>query len=100
MRVYIAGPYTHPDPVVNTHNAIMAGDEVARLGHIPFIPHLNIQWHIVCPHDSDFWCEYDLKWLELCDVLLRLPGKSYGADLEVQYARKRNIRVIYDISEL
>ncbi len=100
MRVYIAGPYTHPDPVVNTRNAILAGDEVANRGHIPFIPHLNHIWHLVCPHKPDFWYEYDIQWLPMCDVLLRLPGKSWGADREIEIAKEKAIRVIYDIADL
>ena len=100
MKVFISGPYTSPDPIVNTRNAILAGNEIAILGHTPWIPHLNIQWHMVCPHEPDFWYEYDLEWLDVCDVILRLPGESWGADREVKYAKEKNIRVIYDISEL
>ena len=100
MRVFISGPYTKDDPVVNTRNAILAGEEVSRRGHIPWIPHLNIQLHMVCPHEPDFWYEYDLRWLDVCDVLLRLPGESWGADKEVEYAIQKRIRVIYDINEL
>ncbi len=61
MKVFVSGPYTHPDPVVNTRNAILAGEDIVRLGHTPYIPHLNHLWHLVCPHDPMFWYEYDLK---------------------------------------
>ncbi len=100
LKVFISAPYTIGDVIVNSRNAILAGDEVAGLGHIPFIPHLNIQWHMVCPHEPDFWYEYDLKWLDVCDVILRLPGESWGADREVQYAESKGIKVIYGINEL
>ncbi len=100
MRIFTSGPYTNPDPVVNTRNAILAGDQVARLGHIPFIPHLNIQWHMVCPHMPEFWYAYDLKWLDVCDIILRLPGESWGADREVEYAIKLGKQVIYDIRSI
>ena len=100
MRVFIAGPYSHPDPVINTRNAILAGEEVIKRGHIPFVPHLNHFWHFLCSHDIDFWYEYDLEWLRVCDIILRLPGESAGADNEVNRAIKHGIRVIYDISEL
>lgn len=100
MRVFISGPYTNPDPVINTRNAILAGNEVRKLGHTPFIPHLNHLWHLLCPHEIDFWYAYDLEWLALCDVIMRLPGESMGADKEIIFAMRHNIRVIYDITEL
>ncbi len=100
MRIFISGPYANPDPVVNTRNAILAGEEVARLGHIPFIPHLNIQWHMICPHEPDFWYQYDLKWLAICDAILRLPGESLGADREIEYALSKRKKIFYGIAEL
>lgn len=100
MKIFISGPYTYPDPVINTRNAIFAAEEVIKKGHIPFIPHLNHLWHLICPHDIDFWYEYDLHWLQICDAILRLPGKSSGADKEVEFADAKEIRIIYDLNEL
>lgn len=100
MYVYIAGPYSSPDPVVNTRQAIKVGEELVKLGHIPYVPHLTLFWHFLEPHSIDFWYSYDLDWLKKCDVLLRLPGVSYGADREEEFARSKHIRVIYDIKEL
>jgi nucleoside 2-deoxyribosyltransferase len=99
MKVYVAGPYTHPDPVVNTRNAILAGDELAQCGHIPWIPHLNIQWHMVCPHEPDFWYQYDLFWLDSCDAVLRLSGESTGADREVAFAKAKGIPVFSSVGQ-
>ncbi len=87
MLVFISGPYAKPDPVVNTRNAILAGEEVLKLGHIPFIPHLNHLWHLISPHNEDFWYAYDLIWLRKCDAILRLPGESKGADNEMVKAK-------------
>jgi len=91
MLVFISGPYAHPDPVVNTRNAILAGEEVIKQGHTPFIPHLNHLWHMVCPHEEEFWYEYDLVLLKKCDAILRLPGESKGADREMVEAQKMGI---------
>ncbi len=93
MKVYIAGPYTLGHVVINVRNAILAGEEVIKLGHIPFIPHLNHLWHLVCPHDPDFWYEYDLLWIIHCNALIRLSGKSKGADREEKQARRYGIGV-------
>lgn len=84
--IYVAGPYTHPDPVSNTHNAIKAGDAVWEAGGCPVIPHLSLMWDLVSPAPYDVWLNRDLGLLARCDGLLRLPGKSEGADGEVAFA--------------
>lgn len=101
MKIYIAGAYTKGDVAVNVRDAIIAGDAVAELGHIPFIPHLSHFWHLVSPHNYDFWMEQDLVWLGECNALLRLEGESAGADIEEQYARDiLNIPIYYSIAEV
>ena len=98
--VYIAGPYTHPDPVENTHKVIQVADYLMQFGFSPYVPHMNIIWHLVIPHDPDFWYKYDLEWLKKCDCLLRLSGKSLGADEEVKFAKELGIPVYYTTDEL
>ena len=98
-RIYVAGPYTKGDVVLNVRAAVFAADRLAQAGHAPFIPHLNHLWHLLCPHDWDFWCEQDLHWLEVCDCVLRLPGESVGADLEVQRAQELGIPVYWSVAE-
>jgi hypothetical protein len=98
--VYIAAPYTKDDPVTNVGNAIKAADILAEKGYIPFIPHLTMLWHFLCPHDLQFWYDYDLAWLEKCDALLRLPGESAGADNEVSMAFALKMPVYLSIEDL
>lgn len=98
MRVYIAGPYTNPDPVENTHRAISAGEAVQAWGHTPFIPHMTLLWHLVYPHDVQFWYAYDLEWLSVCDCLVWIPGDSKGASMEIAKAVELDIPV-YTMSE-
>lgn len=85
--VYIAGPYTNPDPIIGTRNAVLVADEVESWGMVPIVPHLSMLWHLISPHeDIDFWYHYDMRLLKKCDALLRLPGASTGADAEVERA--------------
>jgi hypothetical protein len=107
LRIYIAGPYTasdHRGHELNTHRAIDAGIAVFHKGHYPYIPHLthyvdlrakgtgvNLAW-------SDY-IKWDLPWLDVCDALLYL-GKSKGADLELERARKHHKRVFYSVSDV
>lgn len=80
--------------VLNVRAAILAGDEVWKAGFTPFVPHLSHLWHTVSPHPYDDWLALDMEWLAVCDILVRLPGESAGADEEVEYARERGIPVM------
>jgi hypothetical protein len=57
-------------------------------------------WHMIQPHNIDYWYQYDLEWLEVCDALFRLPGESHGADKEAERAKELGIPVFTSISEL
>ena len=98
--VYIAGPYTHDDPVLNTSNVIDVAEDLAKFGYIPYAPHLTMFWHFLYPHDIEFWYEYDLAWLLKCDCVLRIDGDSHGADNEVEFAKTHDIPVFYTYQEL
>lgn len=100
MRIYIAGPYSKGDVALNVKAAIYAGDYVARLGHIPFIPHLTHFWHLIISHEYEFWMKQDLYWLEMCDALLRLDGESSGADREVENAKFCGMKIYYSIYDI
>lgn len=100
ILVYLAGPYTKPDPCANTNTTIKVADELAALGFVPFVPHLTLLWHVVSPHPYEFWTEYDLHWLRQCDALLRIPGESSGADKEIAEARRICIPVFDSIDDL
>lgn len=91
--IYIAGPYTHPDPVINTRQAVAVAESIIGNGMIPHIPHLNLLWHYATHHTPEFWYDYDLHILKRCDGLYRIPGPSKGADLKVDFAHKHQIPV-------
>lgn len=99
--VYVAAPYTRPDPVQNTHDLIAAVDEIVDEGVVtPIAPHLTLLWHVVRPRPLEFWYAYDLATVARCDAVLRLPGDSTGADREVEFATSRGIPVFSDRAEL
>ena len=99
VRVYVAGPYSD-DPEGHTRNAIEVADCLWELGYVPFVPHLTHFWHIISPKSYEAWLEYDAKWLVICDIVLRLPGRSIGADAETQLAVQQRLPVVYTIEEL
>jgi len=83
----------------NVRNAIEAGLEVRKAGHVPIIPHLSHFIHIIWPKDYRYWMEWDLDLIKRCDALIRLPGESAGADEEVEFALERAIPVYYWVKE-
>lgn len=99
--VYIAAPYTHPDPVENTNRVCRLATKLVESGLVtPVVPHMSLVWHLITPRPVDFWYDYDLRLLERCDGLLRLRGESVGADGEVAYATDRGIPVFTTASDL
>ena len=93
--VYVAGPYTRPEPVENTRLAIDAGEMLYKAGYIPLIPHLSLLWQLAYPKPAADWYELDLELLARCDMILRLPGPSIGADVETDFARGKGIPVFH-----
>jgi uncharacterized protein DUF4406 len=100
MKVYVAGPYSKGDTILNIGNAIRVAEQLSEAGYVPFIPHLTGFWHLVSPHPYEFWMKYDAEWLMDCDAVLRFPGESLGADREVEMARSANIPIFYSVEEL
>ena len=98
--VYIAGPYTNGGVVHNIQSAIDWAETIMERGFVPFVPHLTHLWDIYSPHTWEAWLEYDLKWIDKCDALFRMPGESPGADKEVEYALEHNIPVFLSIVDL
>jgi len=94
-RIYVAGPYTNPDPVDNTRRAIRAGHFLLLQGFTPFVPHLSLFWHFQYPLPIEKWYAYDLEWLAVCDGLVRLPGESEGATQEVFRAEDLDLPIFY-----
>ena len=98
--VYVAGPYSKPDPEDNVIAAIDVTNKLIDLGFTPYCPHLThyINQRVYRPYE--YWLAFDMHWLRLCDAVLRIPGESHGSDLEVAEAKARNIPVFYSIEEL
>lgn len=99
--VYIAGPITIPDPISNTHNAVVIADELYSDGIcVPLVPHMNLLWHFICPHETEHWYEYDMHVMKRCEAVLRLPGESIGADAEVSQALDWAMPVFHSVEAL
>lgn len=93
--IYVAGPITEGDTLLNIRNGIKAGTELIKLGYTPYIPFNDFIQYILDPDTLDYETilKQDLAWVKKCDALLRLPGESPGADREVQYAISQGLFV-------
>ncbi len=91
--IYVAGPYTSGDPVLNVRLAIEVAEDVEALGADVVIPHLSMLWHLVSPATVQRWYERDNAVLVRCDAVVRIDGVSVGADAEVALAVAEGIPV-------
>lgn len=97
LRVYIAGPYTSGRWGPNIEAAIDAAQDVYEAGHVPFVPHtMTALWSM--KHMND-WITFDLKWVEVCDALVRIGGWSEGAQTEEEFAKENGIPVYHGVDD-
>jgi len=104
MIVYLASPYSHPDPAVRQarYRAVCrAAAALLAAGQPVFSPiahsHPLVEYGL--PADWSFWQRYDQELLARCDelVVLMLPGwcESVGVQAEIQIARELGKPVRY-----
>ena len=103
--IYLASPYTHPDPKVREDNFRKVSALAAEMnskGIITLSPitygHTLLDFKEM-PHDWEFWKNFCISFLQHCDEILvyKMPGweKSNGVTEEVKYAQENNIKISY-----
>jgi hypothetical protein len=114
LLVLIAGPYmsgTGGDPIkiaANRERLEKFALPIYRRGHLPLVG----EW-MALPiihaaggktHGDEVFEMYQYpvarRLIERCDAVLRIPGTSRGADLDVARARQLGLHVFFDVSEL
>lgn len=114
MLILIAGPYrsgTNDDPKLirrNLENLEAMALPIFRKGHVPMIgewvalPLLKLAGSQK-PGD-DIWDEIQYpvahRLLKKCDAVLRIPGESNGADLDVKIAKELGLLIYYHLDEI
>jgi hypothetical protein len=97
-RVYIGGPMTSSGSFTgNVRDGIDAANQVLNAGHIPFLPHMTMVWELVYRRAYSDWMAWDLAWLAQCEAMIRLPGESAGAEIEVTFCHQHGIPVFYSV---
>lgn len=100
IAVYVSGPYTQGDPVINTRKAMDLADRLEDAGFRVFCPHLSLFRHLLRERSWKEWMDIDLFWVERCDVLIRIPGPSSGGDMEVTRALELGKPVYFSYEKL
>jgi len=99
--IYVAAPYTHPDPISNTRRAFDTADFLmTNVRCVAVVPHASMLWDLVSPRPPEWWYSYDLHLLSRCDAVFRVAGLSAGADAEVHHAERIDIPVFFDATLL
>lgn len=105
--IYIAAPYTSPDPEVSQTRLAAATILAANLiheGHLVFSPLTYSQELKNAGHvfpTADDWYQYDIQYLMRCDrmLILRTPGweLSRGVNAEIIAAKRLGIPIDLDL---
>ena len=98
-KVYIASPYTIGDKLENVDRQLQAANKLIEWGYIPFIPLLYHFYNERYSKDYEIWMKLDFEWIRSCNYLIRLLGKSKGADREVEFARMNGKQIFYGIDD-
>ena len=100
LFVYIASPYSIGDKLTNVKKSLEIANILMDKGFIPYAPLLNHFQNEMFPRPEIDWLVFDINWISKCDALLRLPGRSSGADQEINVANMIRKPVFYSIEEL
>lgn len=99
--VYIAGPISKGPYWKNVRNGVDMGHKLMELGFVPFIPMMDFLMVFAYPDiHYETLLDYDFQVISRCDVLLRIPGESPGADREVVFANGNGIPVFVTLEDL
>ncbi len=104
--IYIASPYSDTSAKIREIRFQQACEHAANLflgGYSAFSPiahsHPISNYLPESTNNWEFWRDYDLEMLDLCDELhvLCIDGwdKSRGVKEEIEYANKKLIKIVY-----
>lgn len=105
LKVYIAGPISRGILQDNIDQSREAARRLMEAGFAPLNPMLSCfsesnTPHLGCGFTHQEWIDSDLPWVASADALLRLPGESKGADMEVAHAEEHGIPVYHSVQDL
>lgn len=100
LRIYVAGPMAKGVFAENMRAAYDTAHQIMNRGHWPFVPHLFWHLELWAARSAEEWLGLDKVWLAACDAIIRLPGASVGADLEMQWAGEHGLIAFYSVGDI
>lgn len=99
-KIYMSGPCTLAKSQGYPEKSHEPQIRLIKAGLSPLNPMLTlyVAGHEGISHED--WIEVDKEWIRASNGLLRLEGKSPGADEEVEFAGALGIPVFYDVETL
>ena len=102
--VYVAGPYrafTAIEIKANIRQADQMGEDVARLGAMPLVPHKNTE-HYEGVQNDQWFLDGTRELMSRCDALMICPNyeSSVGTKGEITEAERLGLPVFYCLAEL
>lgn len=105
--VYLAGPYSHPDPKVRDYRYIQhlkAYTKLLEQGFAVIAP--IVQGHNAVGYSTALdlwlhkeWLDLDFNYIERCDIvyILQIEGwkESKGVNAEIAFCRENDIPIVY-----
>lgn len=104
--VYVAGPYTHADPLIRVERftkLTQVAADLVKQGCIVYSPITHTHPLDLCfvrdgvELSSDFWVDFDETFMAVCTEMLvvKLPGwdKSSGVRREMAYFQRHGLPV-------
>ena len=112
MKIYVAHRYSckawHGDIIeilASIGRAIDTGSEIAKLGHFPFVPHLDCLLAMRAKTLSEeYYKGASMTWLASCDALFIVDSidcdLSSGVKAEFDYAVAHGYPIYYDLKKI
>ncbi|MDU7371220.1 MAG: DUF4406 domain-containing protein [Klebsiella michiganensis] len=97
LLILIAGPVrsgTHNRAELidaNLNNMAQVALRVYQKGHIPVVG----EWL-----SEEYLYPVAHRVISRCDAILRMPGESRGADLDIEEGKKRGLSIYYSLEEI
>jgi hypothetical protein len=104
MTIYLASPYSHPDPGIREQRfeaACLATAELVRRGTVVFSPivHGHPLVRFGLPTTWEYWSRFDHEYLRRCDRMIVLMLDSWqdsrGVQAEISLARELGLPIDY-----
>jgi hypothetical protein len=104
--IYVASPYSHPDPEICNNNFKEVTKFVSNLcsqGIVAFSPitygHTLIGFHEL-PSNWEYWEDFCFTFLKKCDkmIVYMMPGweLSKGVKEEIKFADNHKIKIVFE----